>query len=82
MTERLSRLAIREEGGTVFVHPEVVVEVLFSDLQRSPTYRAGLALRFARILRVRDDKTVAEVDTVAHLRTLLAAQEAHRGPAR
>jgi DNA ligase-1 len=82
MTERLSRLAIREEGGTVFVHPEVVVEVLFSDLQRSPTYRAGLALRFARILRVRDDKTVAEVDTVAHLRTLLAAQESHRGPAR
>ena len=81
MTERLSRRAIREEGGTVFVEPEVVVEVLFSDLQRSPTYRAGLALRFARILRVRDDKTVAEVDTVAHLRALLAAQEAHRGPA-
>jgi len=81
MTERLSRRAIREEGGTVFVEPEVVVEVLFSDLQRSPTYRAGLALRFARILRVRDDKTVADVDTLAHLRALLAAQESHRGPA-
>ena len=65
----------------MFVEPEVVVEVLFSDLQRSPTYRAGLALRFARILRVRDDKTVADVDTLAHLRALLAAQESHRGPA-
>jgi DNA ligase-1 len=82
MTERLSRLSICEEGGTVFVRPEVVVEVLFSDLQRSPTYRAGLALRFARILRVRDDKTPAEADTLAHLRALLAAQESHRAPAR
>jgi DNA ligase-1 len=82
MTERLTRLARHEEGGTVFVEPEVVVEVLFSDLQRSPTYRAGLALRFARILRVRDDKTPAEADTLAHLRSLLAAQEAHRGPVR
>jgi DNA ligase-1 len=82
MTERLTRLARHEEGGTVFVEPEVVVEVLFSDLQRSPTYRAGLALRFARILRVRDDKTPAEADTLAHLRALLAAQESHRGPAR
>jgi DNA ligase-1 len=82
MTERLSRLAIREEGGTVFVAPQVVVEVLFSDLQRSPTYSAGLALRFARIVRVRDDKTAAEADTLAHLRALLAAQESHRGPAR
>ncbi len=82
MTERLTRLARHEEGGTVFVDPQVVVEVLFSDLQRSPTYRAGLALRFARILRVRDDKTPAEADTLAHLRALLAAQESHRGPAR
>jgi DNA ligase-1 len=79
MTARLSALAVREEGPTVHVAPRVVVEVLFSDLQRSPTYRAGVALRFARILRVRDDKTAAEADTVAHLRALLAAQEAHRG---
>lgn len=82
MTERLTHLAVREEAGTVFVEPQVVVEVLFSDLQRSPTYRAGLALRFARILRVRDDKGPAEADTLSHLRALLAAQEAHRGLAR
>lgn len=80
MTARLSALAVREEGETVFVEPRVVVEVLFSDLQRSPTYRAGVALRFARILRIRDDKAPAEADTLGHLRTLLAAQEAHRGP--
>jgi DNA ligase-1 len=80
MTERLSALALRDDGFTVHVEPRVVVEVLFGDLQRSPTYAAGLALRFARIVRVRDDKTPAEADTVDHLRALLARQEAHREP--
>ena len=76
MTERLSALAVREEGPTVFVEPRVVVEVLFADLQRSPTYRAGLALRFARIARIRDDKTPDDADTLQHLRVLFARQQA------
>ena len=76
MTARLSALALGEEGPTVFVTPHVVVEVLFTDLQRSPTYRAGLALRFARIARIRDDKTPDEADTLQHLRELFARQEA------
>ncbi|HZP42819.1 MAG TPA: ATP-dependent DNA ligase [Candidatus Binatia bacterium] len=80
MTERLSALAVGERGPTVFVEPRVVVEVRFSDLQRSPTYPAGLALRFARIVRVRDDKTPAEADTIQHLRTLLARQQAGGRP--
>jgi len=75
MTERLSALAVGEDGATVFVEPRVVVEVLFADLQRSPTYPAGLALRFARIARVRDDKTPAEADTLQHLRALFARQQ-------
>lgn len=76
MTERLSALAVGERGPTVFVEPRVVVEVKFSDLQRSPTYPAGLALRFARIVRVRDDKAPVDADTVQHLRTLFARQQA------
>src|SRR5690242_1444198 len=79
MTARLSALAVGEDGPTVFVEPRVVVEVLFTDLQRSPTYRAGMALRFARIARLRDDKTAADADTIQHLRALLARQEG-RGP--
>jgi DNA ligase 1 len=75
MTERLSALALSEEGSTVFVQPRVVVEVLFTDLQRSPTYRAGLALRFARIARIRDDKAPEDADTLQHLRALFAQQE-------
>jgi DNA ligase-1 len=76
MTERLSALALGEEGATVFVTPRVVVEVLFSDLQRSPTYRAGLALRFARIARIRDDKAPEDADTLQHLRAIFARQQA------
>jgi DNA ligase-1 len=76
MTDRLSALAVGEQGPTVFVEPRVVVEVLFSDLQRSPTYRSGLALRFARIARIRDDKAPEEADTLQHLRALFARQQA------
>jgi DNA ligase-1 len=74
MTARLAALAVGEEGQTVFVQPRVVVEVLFTDLQRSPTYRAGLALRFARIARVRDDKAPEDADTLQHLRALFERQ--------
>jgi DNA ligase 1 len=75
MTERLTALRVGEEGSTVFVEPRVVVEVLFSDLQKSPTYAVGLALRFARIARIRDDKSAADADTVQHLRALFARQQ-------
>jgi DNA ligase-1 len=81
MTERLTALAVSEEGPTVFVQPRIVVEVLFTDLQRSPTYRAGLALRFARIARIRDDKAPEDADTLQHLRTLYQRQQPGGGEA-
>jgi len=64
MTERLLALKVGEARGTVFVRPEVVVEVAFNNVQDSPHYKSGLALRFARILRFRPDKTAAEADTI------------------
>jgi ATP-dependent DNA ligase len=68
---------IAVNGATLWhvIEPRVVVEVLFSDLQKSPTYAVGLALRFARIVRIRDDKSPAEADTVQHLRALYARQQ-------
>jgi len=69
MTERLGALKTDERGGTVFVRPEVVVEVAYSDIQRSPRYQSGMALRFARIVRIRDDKDPEQVDTLGALRT-------------
>ena len=64
MTERLLALKISESHGTVIVRPEVVVEVGYNDIQRSPQYEAGMALRFARIVRIRTDKAAGEADTI------------------
>jgi DNA ligase 1 len=67
MTERLMAIKSAEHGGTVFVRPQVVVEVAYSDIQRSPQYECGMALRFARIVRLRDDKSPEEADTIDHV---------------
>ncbi len=73
LTERLLALKIKETRGTVWVKPEVVVEVAFNNVQTSPQYKSGVALRFARVIRFRDDKSPSEADTIATLRALLAA---------
>ncbi len=64
MTERLLALKTAEAHGVVTVRPEVVVEVAYNDIQRSPNYDAGMALRFARIVRVRDDKSPKQADSI------------------
>jgi DNA ligase-1 len=64
MTARLLALKTAETRGTVVVRPEVVVEVAYSDIQRSQRYAGGMALRFARILGVRSDKSLEEADTI------------------
>jgi len=69
-TERLLALEDRRDSWTVYVRPELVVEVAFDGVQRSPRYPGGLALRFARVLRYRDDKTAAEADTIDTVRAL------------
>ncbi len=79
---RRARCANREDGGspaTVFVQPQVVVEVLFNEIQESSQYRSGLALRFARITRGREDKTAAEADTIQTLRQLYDQQFQYKG---
>jgi DNA ligase-1 len=64
-TERLLELETARRGITVEVHPELVVEIAFDGLQRSSRYPGGVALRFARVLRYRDDKRADEADTLA-----------------
>lgn len=76
MTARLFALSRREEGGTVWVDPKVVVEVQYSDIQKSPLYPDGMALRFARIGRIRDDKLPGDADTIQHMRRLFERQGA------
>ncbi|MFI5901052.1 ATP-dependent DNA ligase [Streptomyces cyaneofuscatus] len=63
-TEKLRELATGGDGHVVTVRPELVVEIAYDGLQRSTRYPAGVTLRFARVLRYREDKTVQEADTV------------------
>ncbi len=74
MTERLKALEVSREGRRIWVKPEVVVEVAYSEIQRSPKYPCGMALRLARIVRVREDKRVQEADTLARVRELFERQ--------
>ena len=69
-TERFLELESHREGHVVFVRPEQVVEIAFDGVQASRRYPAGMALRFARVKRYRDDKPAAEADTVDTVRAI------------
>jgi DNA ligase-1 len=71
--ELLARETHRDQW-TVYVRPELVAEIAFSDLQTSPRYPAGLALRLARVKRYRDDKGPEDADTLEAVRQIFAAQ--------
>jgi DNA ligase-1 len=74
MTERLQALKARETPGTVHVRPELVVEVTFNEIQRSPQYESGFALRFARVTRIREDKAAGDADTLNRVHELYEGQ--------
>ena len=82
MTERLRALTISDAHGTATVQPEVVVEVAYSDIQRSPQYESGMALRFARIVAIREDKSPEEADTIRTLAEEFERQALKPLPAR
>ena len=69
-TTKLQELKVREVGQVVEVRPELVVEIAFNGLQDSPHYPGGLALRFARVIRYRDDKRPEDADTIETVRKL------------
>jgi DNA ligase-1 len=69
-TEKLLQLEMARDDYTVYVRPEVVVEIAFNDLQESPHYPGGLALRFARVKSYRADKSPAEADTIDTVRDI------------
>jgi DNA ligase 1 len=85
-TDELQKLAVATDGYTVHVRPKLVVEIAFNDIQASPRYPGGLALRFARVKRYRTDKTPDETDTIDTVKALYrrryAAEEPDRHPSR
>jgi DNA ligase-1 len=74
-TQRFQEIAIGRDDYTVQVRPELVVEIAFNDIQASPHYPGGMALRFARVKRYRPDKRPDEADTIDAVRTLFQRQK-------
>ncbi len=81
MTARMKALATSEERWGFHVRPDVIVEVAYNEIQKSPHYPSGFALRFARIVRIRDDKGPEDADTYARLKELYAKQFERKGRA-
>ena len=79
MTRRLKELTVREERRQVVVLPRIVVEVAYNEIQRSPKYKSQMALRFARITRIRDDKNPEDADTIAKVKEIYEKQFAKKG---
>lgn len=74
ITQRLLELKIEQKRGVVRVQPRIIVEVEYDEIQRSPTYKSGMALRFARIKRLRYDKDPAAVDTIRRVQEIFDSQ--------
>jgi len=67
LTKKLNPLIISEKGKEVKISPKIVLEVGYEEIQRSPKYESGFALRFPRLLRVRFDKSADEADDIERL---------------
>jgi DNA ligase-1 len=74
MTRRLKELKLAEEHRRVTVLPKIVVEVAYNEIQKSPKYECRMALRFARITRLRDDKKPEEADTIQKVQKIFERQ--------
>jgi len=70
-TKELLAREVRRDGHIVYVRPELVVEIAFNEVQYSPHYPGGVALRFARVKGYRPDKAAAEADTIDAVRAFL-----------
>jgi DNA ligase 1 len=69
-TQRLQDLEDHRDRWTVYVRPELVAEIAFDSVQRSPRYPGGVTLRFARVVRYREDKRPEEADTIQTIQAL------------
>ncbi len=64
MTEKLKQLIIKEEGKEITVKPKIIIEVGYEEIQKSPSYTSGFALRFPKVKGIRSDKTLEEINTI------------------
>ncbi|HHW16766.1 MAG TPA: ATP-dependent DNA ligase [Methanothermobacter sp.] len=70
LTERLKKITIEEKGRKIKVKPEIILEVAYSEIVKSPEYESGYSLRFPVVKRIRDDLSLEDVDTIKRIESL------------
>ncbi|MGQ4913294.1 MAG: ATP-dependent DNA ligase [Candidatus Asgardarchaeia archaeon] len=78
ITKELLKLKLKQIGPKVYVQPKIVVEVIYDEIQKSPQYKSGYALRFARIKRIRLDKSPNDIDTIDKVKRIYEEQFKHK----
>ena len=78
LTKYLKPLIERNKDNFVWFKPKIVIEVAYEEIQKSPTYSSGYALRFPRLVRLRDDKGIYQADTLKRIKRLYLIQKGHR----
>ena len=68
LTKRLTPLIIKEKGKSVKLKPEIIVSITYQEIQKSPNYNSGFALRFPRFTSLRDDKPLSEITTLEEIK--------------
>ena len=76
ITNLLKPNILNEEGRNVTIKPSIVIEIEYEEIQKSPTYSSGFALRFPRVLRLRDDLNLSDVDNLSKIESLRNSQRA------
>jgi DNA ligase-1 len=79
LTRQLKEFTVSQEGHRVLVTPKIVVEVAYNEIQQSPKYKSGMALRFARITRIRDDKLPSQASTIEQVKEIYEQQFSKKG---
>ncbi len=79
LTRQLKKSAVNQQGHRIVVVPQIVVEVAYNEIQQSPKYKSGMALRFARITKIRDDKNPADASTIGQVREIYERQFHNKG---
>ena len=74
LTERLQLLVVEQKGRAVTVKPQIVIEVNYEEIQKSPGYGSGFALRLPRVVRLREDRDAATCSTLADVQRLFGGQ--------
>lgn len=78
MTQELKKLILREEGNRVEIKPKIVLEVGYEEIQKSPKYESGYALRFPKLLRIRTDKGIEDADILRTIEKLYIQQRGRK----